>query len=62
MQRSSVAPNDSDAVQGHTTLHEQVSKYDPSSFQGMRSSLYADVPPILTNLHRQVNRGGEDES
>jgi hypothetical protein len=26
LQRSSVAPNDSDAVHGQTTLHEQVSK------------------------------------
>src|SRR5262249_855265 len=37
LQRSYVAPNGNDAVHGHTTVHEQVSKYDPSSFQ--------DIPP-----------------
>src|SRR5207237_1413319 len=35
LQRSCVAPNASDAVQGQTTSHEHVSKYDPSSFQDM---------------------------
>jgi len=33
LQRSWVAPSASDAVQGHTTSHEQVSKYDPAIFQ-----------------------------
>ena len=35
LQRSCVAPSASDAVQGHTTSHEHVSKYEPSSFQDM---------------------------
>ena len=33
LQRSFVAPNASDAVQGQITSHEHVSKYEPSSFQ-----------------------------
>jgi hypothetical protein len=35
LQRSFVAPSDSDAVQGQTTSHEHVSKYEPSSFQAI---------------------------
>jgi len=33
LQRSSVAPSERDAVHAQTTLHEQVSKYDPLTFQ-----------------------------
>src|SRR5919108_1583568 len=35
LQRFFVAPSESDAVQGQTTSHEQVSKYEPARFQGM---------------------------
>jgi hypothetical protein len=38
LQRSSVAPSASDAVHGQTTLHEQVSKYDPVTFQDTAAS------------------------
>ena len=33
LQRSFVAPRDSEAVQGQTTSHEQLSKYEPVRFQ-----------------------------
>src|SRR5689334_13210290 len=49
LQRSYVAPNANDAVHGQTTVHEQVSKYDPSSFQDMRPSSRAilNLRPIV---------------
>src|SRR5947209_972906 len=40
-QRSWVALSANEAVHGHTTSHEQVSKYDPSSFQDMKGLLVA---------------------
>src|SRR6188472_2650688 len=45
LQRSFVAPSDSDAVQGQTTSHEQVSKYEPAIFQGMAPPRAGRVDP-----------------
>jgi hypothetical protein len=42
-----VAPSASDAVHGHTTLREHVSKYDPSSFQDMRGLPRSNPRTIL---------------
>src|SRR4029077_4940790 len=53
--RSRVAPSANDAVHGHTKSHEHVSKYDPSSFQDMRSLLRSNANPILVTPHRLVN-------
>src|SRR5437763_9246845 len=48
LQRSWVAASANDAVHGHTTSHEHVSKYDPSSFQDMRG-LRGDKRGNLSN-------------
>ena len=47
LQRSLVAPSESDAVHGQMTSHEQVSKYEPDRFQ--------DISPPL-HEHRELVR------
>lgn len=44
LQRSFVAPSDSEAVQGHMTSQEQLSKYEPSSFQAISLARHSGTP------------------
>ena len=54
-QKSRVEPSENEAVHGQITLHEQVSKYEPSSFQGMRDLLGQAIEdaPILHDGRRR---------
>ena len=58
LQRSLVAPSESDAVHGQTTSHEQLSKYEPDRFQDI--SPPPDVRPrsrsTLSSPVARVNR------
>jgi len=59
MQRSCVAPNDSDAVHGQTTSHEHVSKYDPEilhPISPLPADQNADAPPIVLPRQPPVKR------
>src|SRR5262249_36117277 len=54
LQRSRVAGRANDTVQGQTTSQEQVSMYDPASFQDMSS------PPPVDNLLGIIEMGREE--